>query len=124
MKRRKVLVAEDETVVQMVIQEALAREEIEVVVVDDGIGAMELFEAGEFDLLITDYKMPRMDGIALTEWVRAKEPTLPIILISGDIPQPKFDAIGVNVLLKPFSIFELRDAVKAAINAKPLLPGD
>ncbi len=45
--------------------------------------AWERFEAEPFDLLITDYRMPRMNGIELIQKVRASGRTLPIILMSG-----------------------------------------
>ncbi len=49
----------------------------------EGNQALELFDGGRFDLMITDYKMPRMDGIRLIEHVRKRVPQLPIILVSG-----------------------------------------
>jgi CheY-like chemotaxis protein len=53
--------------------------------------ALEQICDSPFDLLITDYKMPKMDGITLIGEVRKKKPALPIILISGFV-----DSLGLN----------------------------
>ncbi|MEK7406593.1 MAG: response regulator [Acidobacteriota bacterium] len=48
-----------------------------------GEEAFELFRRGQFDLLITDYKMPGMNGVELIKKVRAHSPQVPVILVSG-----------------------------------------
>jgi CheY-like chemotaxis protein len=49
----------------------------------DGIEAREEVESRELDLVVSDIRMPRMDGIELARFIRKEEPGLPIILISG-----------------------------------------
>ncbi len=49
----------------------------------DGEEAIERFARGNFDLVITDYKMPKMDGLEFIKRVRQHSPGMPIILISG-----------------------------------------
>lgn len=56
-----------------------------------GDDALELFAPQKFDLLVTDYKMPRMDGLELISRIRKKTPGLPIILVSGYV-----DTLGLN----------------------------
>ena len=56
-----------------------------------GDDALEHFGRQKFDLVVTDYKMPRMDGLELIERLRKKVPELPIILISGYV-----DALGLS----------------------------
>ncbi|MBX5494257.1 MAG: response regulator [Bryobacteraceae bacterium] len=53
--------------------------------------ALDVFQPGAFDLIITDYRMPMMDGVAFIEQIRAREPKVPVILISGFA-----DALGLN----------------------------
>jgi CheY-like chemotaxis protein len=48
-----------------------------------GADALDQFTAEPFDLVVTDYKMPRMDGLELISRLRAQVPTLPIVLLSG-----------------------------------------
>lgn len=49
----------------------------------EGVEALDQFNRSKFDLVITDYKMPRMNGIELIATIREREPAVPIILISG-----------------------------------------
>lgn len=57
----------------------------------NGADALELFNAGKFDLVVTDYKMPRMDGLELIVHLRKLNLNLPIVLISGYV-----DTLGLN----------------------------
>jgi len=56
-----------------------------------GADALEKFARQKFDLVVTDYKMPRMDGLELIVRLRQQAPGLPIILISGFV-----DSLGLN----------------------------
>ena len=56
-----------------------------------GADALEQFASHKFDLVITDYKMPRMDGLELISRLRKYTPDLPIVLVSGYV-----DTLGLN----------------------------
>jgi CheY-like chemotaxis protein len=62
-----------------------------IVTAANGSEALEQFTAHKFDLVVTDYKMPRMDGLELIGRLRKHTPTLPIVLISGYV-----DTLGMN----------------------------
>src|SRR5450432_833688 len=62
-----------------------------IVTAANGSDALEQFAAHPFDLVVTDYKMPRMDGLELIGRLRKQVPTLPIVLISGFV-----DTLGMN----------------------------
>lgn len=53
--------------------------------------ALECFEGGEFDLVVTDFRMPKMNGIELIAQVRERTPAMPIIMLSG-----LADTLGLN----------------------------
>jgi CheY-like chemotaxis protein len=55
----------------------------DIVTASNGRDALEQFKPHAFDLVVTDYKMPYMDGIELIAALRKREPGLPIVLISG-----------------------------------------
>jgi CheY-like chemotaxis protein len=56
---------------------------LRVFVSTSGADALDQFTSGPFDLVVTDYRMPRMDGLELISRLRAMSPTLPIVLLSG-----------------------------------------
>ncbi len=62
-----------------------------IVTASNGRDALERFTPSKFDLVVTDYKMPRMDGLELIVNLRELEPELPIVLISGFV-----DSMGLN----------------------------
>lgn len=62
-----------------------------IVTASNGADALEHFATGRFNVVVTDYKMPRMDGLELIAKLRDREPALPIVLISGFV-----DALGLN----------------------------
>jgi CheY-like chemotaxis protein len=84
-----------------------------VTLAEDGPRALELFEAqsGRFDLVVTDYTMPRMSGLQLAARIHGIRPDLPIILVSGvaeNLDDASTRAAGVRrVLSKPHTLFEL-----------------
>jgi CheY-like chemotaxis protein len=57
----------------------------------NGVDALELLANQKFDLVVTDYKMPRMDGLELIAGLRKTQPALPVILISGFV-----DSLGLS----------------------------
>ena len=81
-----ILLAEDEALVRNLIQLMLTKEGYAVLAANDGQEALELSKAFKdpIDLLLTDVRMPRMDGITLKELVRAERPGIKVIVMSGE----------------------------------------
>lgn len=77
--------------------------------------ALKMFQPGKYDLVITDYLMPNLDGVQLAHSLKRQAPELPILLLSGyttsivaEHPEP----LPVDfVLAKPFSMKELQQAL-------------
>jgi DNA-binding response OmpR family regulator len=117
---RRVLVAEDDAVVRGMIARLLVEEGYDVVVAPDGREAVRLAHEGlPFDLLITDIRMPGMDGWELSRRLRERWPSLPVLYISG------FDAELTHVtentttgtfLRKPFDLDEMLSRVARLID--------
>ena len=90
----------------------------------DGAEALDIVTArdGEFDLLLTDIRMPLMDGIALALSVARDYPKIVILLMTGFADQRErasgLDALIHDVITKPFTLPQIREAVKAALAAK------
>jgi two-component system cell cycle response regulator CpdR len=74
---------------------------------------------GQFDLLLTDVRMPKMDGIALSMAAAREFPEITILLMTGYADQRErahgLDALVHDVLAKPFSVASLRGAVNEAL---------
>ena len=118
---KAILIAEDDVAVRALVTRALTQDGHQVVATVDGSEALEAFsrEKGQFDLLLTDIKMPVMDGIALALAVARDDPDLPILLMTGYADQRErahgLDAIIRDVISKPFSVATLRGAVNEAL---------
>lgn len=92
----------------------------DVTTAEDGANALDvLAEDNKFDLLLSDIKMPVMDGIALALNVARDHDHLPILLMTGYADQREradgLDKIVIDVVQKPFSLAEIREAVKQAL---------
>ncbi len=93
----------------MLIKAFLTAAQFEVVEANDGVEALEALRraSGVFDLLITDNKMPRMDGVELARRVSAAAPQIPVLFISGYAPAPEYplqgSAVNWDFLAKPFT---------------------
>ena len=121
----RILIAEDEIAVRALVTRALTQDGHDVVATADGGEALEAFSRanGKFDLLLTDIKMPVMDGIALALAVARDDPDLPILLMTGYADQRErasgLDALIHDVIAKPFTLGEIQYAVADALAAAP-----
>ena len=120
----RILVAEDEAPLRSQIVRALAADGHEAVAAADGGEALDVLvrENGRFDLLLTDIKMPVMDGIALALAAARDYPDLVILLMTGYADQRErasgLDALIHDVLTKPFALADLQGTVREALATK------
>jgi CheY-like chemotaxis protein len=106
-----ILVAEDEAMVRMIAVETLRDAGLEVLEARDGLEALDLLKTGaKVDLLISDIKMPRMNGYQLVEAGTTLRPHLKVLLMTGYAQDPVPETLtraGIRVLYKPFNVDEL-----------------
>ena len=120
----RILLTEDDDGVRMFVQRALMMDGHDVKVAEDGSDAMDVLSEheGSFDLLLTDIKMPMMDGIALAKSAAADWPDMTILMMTGFADQRErcdsLNAIVHDVVSKPFSLAEIRGAVKEALSGR------
>lgn len=113
----RILLTEDDIAVRAFVSRALQIDGHEVETAGDGLEAMECLEQqnGQFDLLVSDVKMPLMDGIALAHSAAERWPGLPILLMTGYADQrERADDLHKkirDVVTKPFTLQQIRDAV-------------
>lgn len=117
----RILIAEDEVSVRTLVSRALEMDGHEVVATADGAEALEVLnrERGAFDLLLTDIKMPIMDGIALALAAARDDPRLKIVMMTGYADQRDrasgLEALIHGVIAKPLTVADIRFAVAAAL---------
>jgi len=117
MEKKRILIADDEEIVRILLAEALKFYGYEIDVVENGVEAMSHIEKKSYDLVITDYVMPKMDGLELTRRIKAKYPHIPILIITGIAPVRDFLKYGATAcIMKPFKIFELHNMVKIILD--------
>jgi two-component system cell cycle response regulator CpdR len=122
----RILLAEDDDNVRTFVLRALMASGHEVVPAEDGGLAAEALDAeeGRFDLLLSDIRMPVMDGIALALHAAATYPKLTILLMTGFADQRErahgLDALIYDVISKPFSLGDLVAKVADALAGKPV----
>src|SRR5207302_2745133 len=119
----RILIAEDEEPLRLLVARALTTDGHEVATASDGAEALDMLTraAGAFELLLTDIRMPVMDGIALALAAARDHPRLGILLMTGYADQRE-RAHGLHTLIhdvitKPFSLATIRSAVSGALAA-------
>ena len=117
----RILLTEDDDSVRAFVSRALELDGHTVETACHGVEALDrLTEAnGRFDLLVTDVKMPLMDGIALAHETANNWPGMPILLMTGfadqrERAQDLADVIR-DVVTKPFTLQQIREAVSDAV---------
>lgn len=121
-----ILVAEDDDNVRAFVSRALELKGHLVVEAEDGGLALEAMQeaAGKFDLLLSDIKMPVMDGIGLALTVGADFPDVTIVLMTGFADQRErahgLDALIYDVIAKPFTLDGLLEKIDDALMGKPV----
>ena len=122
----RILVVEDEPLLQRMLGAALKSRGYRVEVCGDGQEAIKWIEAVTFNLVITDFRMPRMTGIMLIQTLWDQPRRIPVILMSSNTleelglkPQ---DLPGVEFLRKPFGLTDLFAAIERALKP-PKAPG-
>ncbi|GAU82605.1 response regulator [Bosea sp. BIWAKO-01] len=117
----RILVVDDEESLRALVARGLTLDGHVCMMAGDGAEALEILmaERGRFDLLLTDIRMPLMDGIALALAAKQEFPDLPIMLMTGYAEQREraksLEAIVSEVMTKPFTIAELRATVMRVI---------
>jgi len=115
----RILITEDEDSLRSFVARALRMDGHETVEAADGAEGLEALDHGRFDLLLSDIRMPVMDGIELTHKAAAAHPGLKILLMTGYAEQrERADDLMekiIDVVAKPFTLPDIRTAVAKAL---------
>jgi DNA-binding NtrC family response regulator len=117
--KEKILIVEDDDAKREVLSEVLDREGYAVTAVPDAIMGLAVLESGTFEVILSDLRMPDMDGIAFLKEVRKRSPEIPMLIMTayGSIPSSVEAMRGgaFDYLTKPFTMEVLRDRLAKAI---------
>ncbi len=120
----RILIVDDEPVVIKSCERVLTPEGFTVDAANNGKDAMSRLSSNNYDLVITDLKMPGMDGIELVRWIRNSKPGTGVVIITGYPSQESIkEALGLRILdylPKPFSPSLLLDVAQKAMEYKKL----
>jgi two-component system cell cycle response regulator CpdR len=117
----RILIAEDDDAIRNLVVRALSEDGHELTAAADGAAALIALgrHRGAFDLLLTDVKMPKVDGIALALEAGRLHPDIAIMLMTGYADQRErahdLDALVHDVIAKPFSVEQIKGAVREAL---------
>lgn len=123
----KILIIEDEAAIRRVLTKILSEESVTYQVEDaeDGLQGLEKIKNQDYDLVLCDIKMPKMDGIELLEAVKKIKPEIPMVMISGHgdmetaIHSMKLGAF--DYISKPPDLNRLLNTVRNALDKKQLI---
>jgi CheY-like chemotaxis protein len=118
----RILVVEDDPSVRSFTARALQADGHDVDTAEDGGEGLERIGAGEgHDLVLSDIRMPVMDGIEMAQRAAAASPELKILLMTGYAEQREraehLSGIIIDVVQKPFTLTQIRNAVSRALGA-------
>lgn len=109
-----IILADDEDLIAMTLADALEGEGFRVTVAHNGRQALDADAEDAADILVTDMRMPVMDGAELIRSIRLRRPDLPVIAITGYSESiPRNEKNRLVVLLKPFNLDTLLNTVRA-----------
>lgn len=118
----KVLVVEDDKTINGFVSKGLKEEGYVVASAYDGKSGLDLALSGDFDLMVLDVMLPKMDGISLCRSIRERKSRLPIIMLTAkDSIENRIEGLDVGAddyLVKPFAFSELLARMRAVARRK------
>jgi len=127
-ERKQVLIVDDEPNLRKILSAQLSRDGYDVLTAEDGEQGLAQLKEHHIDLVITDLKMPKVDGMALLKRALVDEPELPIILITAhgtiDTAVEALKAGAFDFVTKPFDKDEVRQIVSKALKTRELRGAD
>jgi len=119
--RGRILVVDDEEIVRDSLAVLLRSTDVSLTLAADGEAGKTMLQQHRYDLLVTDIRMPHMDGVELTNWVKINQPDLPVLIMTGwteeaDLQTAK-NAGAFACVNKPFDSEEIVKLARAAMKS-------
>ncbi|WP_374958214.1 sigma-54-dependent transcriptional regulator [Gilvibacter sp.] len=122
-----ILIIEDEAAIRRVLTKILTEESADYTVseAEDGLSGIEMIKKDDFDLVLCDIKMPKMDGVEVLEAVKKMKPEIPMVMISGhgdlDTAVNTMRLGAFDYISKPPDLNRLLNTVRIALDRKELV---
>jgi len=123
----KILIIEDEAAIRRVLKKIISEESnsYEVFEAEDGMQGVELIKENDYDLVLCDIKMPKMDGVEVLQYSKKLKPELPFLMISGhgdlETAVNTMRLGAFDYISKPPDLNRLLNAVRNALDQKELV---
>ena len=106
---KRVLIVDDEEMIRTLLFEIFKFFNYEVETVENGVEAIKQIGEKTYDLIITDYMMPKMDGLELTRRIKMINPSIPVLVVTCNGPENELLKSGALACIKkPFNISKLQ----------------
>ncbi|MHB1193556.1 MAG: response regulator [Longimicrobiales bacterium] len=120
--QKRVMLVDDEESVRLSWNRYLSQQGFEVTTADDGANAISQLQAGQVDVVVSDLRMPGVDGVQLLQWIHDERPQTQFILLTGfgseDVEKKVRELGAFDYLNKPISPDTLAAVVTAATHLK------
>lgn len=115
-----ILVVDDELLIRDLLYDFFVSQGWKISVTESGSKALSMLNENEYDLVLTDLRMPVMDGLSLAAEVRSINPELPVVLMTGypsvESAVAALRAKVADYITKPFNIHQLFKIIKAKLD--------
>jgi two-component system chemotaxis response regulator CheY len=119
----KVLLVDDSATMRTIQKRCLNKLGIDTIAeAEDGQQALQLFEQGGFDVVLTDWNMPNMDGLSLLKEIRKRDRDVPVVMITTEAERARvlaaIEAGVTDYLVKPFTPDTLREKLERWVGSE------
>ncbi len=123
-EKKQVLIVDDEPNLRKILSAQLTRDGYDVMIAEDGAQGLTMLRENHIDMVITDLKMPKVDGMTLLKEALREDPELPVVMITAhgtvDTAVEALKSGAFDYLTKPFDKDEVRQIVAKALKTKEL----
>ncbi|KPL04211.1 MAG: hypothetical protein AMJ90_01675 [candidate division Zixibacteria bacterium SM23_73_2] len=121
-KHRSILIVEDNTHMANLLSDILDIFEFKSIQAKDGEEALRFLQSENFDMVITDIKMPNLNGVELLKSIKENTPNLPVVVITAyEKPTTQkeiYDARADGFLAKPFTVRQIEELLEKVLDYK------
>jgi DNA-binding NtrC family response regulator len=113
---RRILIVDDDPTMRGVVSSMLSWLGHEVSTADSGENGLSIFLKDKFDIVVSDYEMPGMNGVVLSDCIKTRSPSTPVILITGagkGVVSPQKSKSVDRILFKPFNLSEIDETIRS-----------